>query len=104
MLVYTRTIRIPKDVVLTGALIKIATVLTISGDVEVFGNDGLTRLTGYHVLAGAAGRKQAYLALQDTYVTMSFATKATTIEEVEEEFTDEAALLLSRRQGDGGDA
>lgn len=90
--VYARTIMIPAGVVLTGALIKRATVVTVSGDVET--NAG--RITGYHVLPASAHRKQAFLAHSDTHITMSFATQAKTVEEAEAEFTDEADLLFSR--------
>ncbi len=55
------------------------------------------RLTGHCVIPASAHRKQAFTAHEDTYLTMSFATGAATVEEAEDEFTDEAALLLSRR-------
>lgn len=95
--VYSRTICIPAGVVLTSALIKIPTTLTICGKASVFVGDKEVLVEGYHVLAASAGRKQAYIAHEDTHVTMSFRTNARTVEEAEEEFTDEAALLMSRR-------
>lgn len=96
--VYTRTMRMPKHSVVTGALVKIDTVLTIAGDAWMTTEEGPVRLTGYHVLTAAAGRKQAFVAIGETYVTMTFATCAATIEQAEEEFTDDAHRLLSRKQ------
>lgn len=95
---YARTIRIPAGVMLTGAMIKIPTLLILSGHATVFIGGQAQDLAGYHVLPGRAGRKQAFLAHIDTDLTMLFATTATTVEQAEEEFTDEADLLLSRKQ------
>lgn len=96
---YARTIRIPASVMITGALIKVATTLIVSGDAIMYTESGSARLTGYYVLAARAHRKQAFLALTDTYLTMLFATEAKTVAEAEAEFTDEADLLMSRRPG-----
>ena len=94
---YARTIKIPAGVVLTGAVIKIPTLLVFNGDAVVYRDDGPVRVTGHHVFLGAAGRKQAFLAIGDTFLTMVFATNAATIEEAEAEFTDDAARLMSRK-------
>lgn len=94
---YARTIRIPAGVVLTGAYIKLPTVLIINGDVTVFTGGKTLELCGYHVIAARAGRKQVFLAHADTDVTMAFASDAKTVEEAEAQFTDEVHLLLSRR-------
>ncbi len=93
---YHRTVKLQKDEYLTGALIRIATAVTISGDVEVFTGLEWVRYTGYHVIPASAHRKQIFVAHSDTYVTMAFVTSAKTVEAAEEEFTEEAALLLSR--------
>ena len=95
---YARTIRIPAGVLLTGAHIKRATMLVISGHVTVFIGAGTIEITGYQVLPASAGRKQAFLAHADTFVTMLFPSEAASIEAAENEFTDEADRLLSRRQ------
>jgi len=95
---YARTIRIPAGVLLTGAHIKRATTLVISGHVTVFIGAGTIEITGYQVLPASAGRKQAFLAHADTFVTMLFPSEAASIEAAETEFTDEADRLLSRRQ------
>jgi hypothetical protein len=94
---YARTIMIPAGVVLTGALIKIATILIINGDVIAYIGDDSIRLSGYNVLPAEQNRKQAFVAQTDTYMTMLFSTNAKTIEDAENEFTDEASLLFSRK-------
>lgn len=99
---YARTVRIPAGVVLTGALIKRATVLIVSGEVTVFTGSDTLELSGFHVLPGSAGRKQAFLAQADTCLTMLFPSSAQTVAEAETEFTDEAHLLLSRHGTDQG--
>jgi hypothetical protein len=96
---YARTIMIPAGVVLTGALIRVPTVLILAGDATVDTGEDAVRLTGYHVLAASAHRRQAFLAHADTWLTMVFATRAATVEQAEDEFTDEAHLLLSRQLG-----
>ena len=96
---YFRTVMIPAGLAITGALVKIPTVLTVSGDTVVWLGGERTRITGYAVLPAAAGRKQLFIALTDTYITMSFPTKAETVEEAEREFTEEFDRLASRRDG-----
>lgn len=95
--IYSRTICIPAGKVLTGALIKIPTMLTICGRAEVLVGDGEeVVIEGYVVLPAMPGRKQMYITHEDTFVTMSFRTNAQTVEEAEQEFTDEAERLFSR--------
>lgn len=93
---YARTIRIPAGVVLTGALIKRATVLVVNGHATVHVGDGSIELAGYQVIPASAGRKQAFFAHEDTDLTMLFPSQAETVEAAEAEFTDEVDLLFSR--------
>jgi hypothetical protein len=93
---YARTIMIPAGVLLTGALIKRATTLVLSGDASFLTEDGPTRIAGYCVIPASAHRKQAFLAHADTHLTMLFPTTARTVWDAEDEFTDEADLLMSR--------
>jgi hypothetical protein len=102
--IYSRTIFIPgppepgKANALTGALVKVPTTLTICGRCAVLIGDAQeVQVDGYHVLAAAANRKQAFIVFADTWLTMSFKTNARTIEEAEQEFTDDHARLMSRR-------
>lgn len=96
--VYARTIRMPAETVLTGALIKIPTLLVVSGVANVWTDQGWLRLSRYTVLPGMAGRKQIFVARTAVDMTMMFPTQAKTVDEAEREFTDEYELLMSRRQ------
>lgn len=64
--VYARTIMVPAGVSITGAEIKIPTILIIAGDALLYGDDGQVRVSGYHVMHGKEGRKQAIVALVKT--------------------------------------
>jgi len=94
--IYARTVMIPAGTVITGALVKVPTTLVVCGDCTVYIGEESVRVQGYNVFAASAGRKQAFIAHSDLFLTMSFATDAQTIEHAEEQFTDEAHLLVSR--------
>lgn len=95
---YARTIRIPAGVIITGALIKVPTLLIVQGKASVYvGLDEPLHLDGYNVLPASAGRKQVFVAVTDTWLTAVFATKATTVDEAERAFTDEHERLATRR-------
>jgi hypothetical protein len=94
--VYSRSLRIPAGVMIVGALIRVPTTLIISGRVTVWANDQTMEVDGYTVLAGSVGRKQVFVAHEDTDMTMCFATQAKTVDEAEREFTEEWELLASR--------
>lgn len=97
---YARTIMLPAGTQITGALVEIATTLIVCGDCTVALGEGRTaRLTGYHVIPASGRRKQAFQAHADTYLTMTFATSAKTVEAAENEFTAEAHKLMSRKPG-----
>lgn len=96
---YSRTIRIPAGVMITGALIRIPTLLIVSGHATVYIGGESRELCGYQLLPGQAGRKQVFLAHADTALTMVFASEAKTVEQAEAEFTEETDLLMSRQHG-----
>ena len=96
---YARTAFVPAGLLMTGALIKIPTLLVIEGYVSVYvGDDEPLEVTGYSVLCAAAGRKQAFRTHSQTVITMIFPTAAKTAREAEDEFTSEAAMLQTRRE------
>lgn len=95
---YARTIVMPEGHVLTGALMKRATVVIVVGSAAVLAGDGWVELEGYNVIPASAGRKQVFVSRSPVIITMLFPTSAKTVEEAEAVFTDEAAGLLSRRQ------
>jgi len=96
--VYARTIKVPAGVMITGVLIKIPTLLIVQGDAVVHIEDGALELRGYNVVPAGAGRKQAFVALTDTHLTMIFATDALDVDAAEREFTDELDKLTTRRE------
>jgi hypothetical protein len=94
---YHRTVHIPAGVLVAGALVKIDTTVIVHGDVSVFIDGEPVLLQGHNVLPAYANRKQAALAHTDTFYTMSFATDVKTVEDAEEQFTNEVHALGSRR-------
>lgn len=94
---YARTIHLDAGVVLVGALVKIPTTLIVNGKTKVFTGDGWIEIEGYHVIPASAGRKQIFVTQEPTSITMIFRTDAKTVEQAEEEFTDEHEALMSRK-------
>lgn len=95
---YSRTITMPPNVKLIGALIKVPTVVIVVGRSRVLVGREWVEVDGYAVLPASAGRKQIFVSIGPVIITMMFPTSAKTIEEAEREFTDEHEILLSRRQ------
>ena len=94
---YARTMMIPANVMITGALIKIATVLIVHGDVTVYIGDEPLELHGYNVIPASTNRKQAFVTQSDSWLTMIFPSSAENITDAEIEFTDDAERLISRK-------
>jgi hypothetical protein len=97
---YARTITMPPNVVLIGALIKVPTTVITVGSAKVLVGKDWADVDGYQVLPASAGRKQVFISRGPFIITMIFPTSAKTVEEAEAAFTDDAELLLSRRQDD----
>jgi hypothetical protein len=97
---YLRTIHMVKYCNFTGALIKIPTVLIVSGDADMSTGDGVTELRGYNVLPGSIGRKVAFVAHSDLDMTMVFPFTGKTVEEAQKHFTDEWSLLVPLSEPD----
>lgn len=95
---YARTVTMPPDMVLTGALIKRATTVIVAGSGFVLIGESLAEFDGYHVIPASAGRKQMFVSRSELRITMLFPTSVKTVEEAEAEFTDDCDRLLSRRQ------
>jgi hypothetical protein len=90
---YTRTVRLPAGTVCAAVLIRPPTVLILMGDVDVWSNGELIRLSGYSVLPGSAGRKIAFTTHSDVGMSMIFVTDAQTVDEAQKQFTVEHELL-----------
>lgn len=93
--VYYRTCKVPKGATVVGALIKIPTTVIVSGKCKTTVGTNVLELNGYCVLKGKAGRRQVFVALEDTNITMCFKTNATTVEEAEKRFTDRWRFLTN---------
>ena len=93
---YSRTVRLAPKVVITGVLIKVPTLLIISGKCRVFTGAGWFEMEGFNIIAASKGRKQVFVTHEETILTMIFKTDAKTVEEAENEFTDQGDLLMSR--------
>lgn len=96
---YSRTLMLPAERYLTGALMRRTTQVLVIGDCLMNIHGKFERMVGCAVLSGSAGRKQVFIAIKNTYISMFFATEAKTVAEAEAEFTDQAAELNSRRAG-----
>lgn len=95
---YHRTAFLPKGAVAVGAMIKVPTILIISGHVRFNEGEKIKDFNGYFVLEGRAFRRQIAYAEEDTYMTMLFPTKAKTVQEAEDEFTEESEQLQTRNK------
>ena len=95
--VSARTILIPAGTVLTGAQTNLDNICIICGDITVTTDAGPRRLTGYHVLPANAGAKRVGAAHADTWWTTLHHTDHTDILAIEDEMTDEAYGLQTRR-------
>lgn len=91
-----RAILIPAGTVLTGALTKRDNLCIVVGDISISDGEGERRLTGCFLLPAKAGAKRAGLAHEDTYWVMLHKSDALSVEEAEEEMTDEAPNLQTR--------
>lgn len=91
---YARTAHVPPDTIVSGALLRRATVLILHGDVSVFTGVDSVRLTGFNVLPGNAGRKQLFRTHTETHMTMVLPSDAQSVDDAEHEFTSEPELLM----------
>lgn len=97
---YARTVRLKPGTIITGVLLKRATILITDGRALVLVGDEWAGIEGYNVIPGSAGRKQVFVAITELALTMMFPTQAKTVDEAEREFTDEYDLLYSRGDGE----
>ena len=96
--VYSRTIFVPSGICVSGLEIVVDTQLIISGHGRLTDGGVVREIEGYEVLDGLAPRSAAFVAIEDTWITMLFATKATTVEEAENEFCAQPERLASRKE------
>ncbi|MBQ8091249.1 MAG: hypothetical protein IJ233_10955 [Pyramidobacter sp.] len=89
---YCRTLYVPAGLVLTGALMKLPTILIVSGHVLMTVGNQVQDVEGYRVMACEAGRKTAFRTLADTVITCVFATNAASYEEAVGQMTDDTLM------------
>ena len=94
--VYTRTIKMNEGEILSGALIKVATTLIVQGELSVYIGSEVNHLEGYSIIPALKNRKQVMYARGDCWITMIIGTSVKSVEEAEEEFTDDYLRLMSR--------
>lgn len=94
--VSARTVFIPAGTVLTGALTNLDNICVVFGDITVTTDDGPTRLTGFNVLPAKSGVKRAGVTHADTWWCTLHRTEQASVEDVEDEMTNEAWGLLTR--------
>lgn len=96
---YARTIKVAPDIIFTGVIIKVPTLLIVEGSIAMFVGNETKELHGYNVFTANKNRKQAFITLSEVNMTMILRTDAKTVDEAEREFTDEYEVLLSRCNG-----
>ena len=95
--IYARTIYIPAGATLTGAVHRKDHVNVMVGDIMVSTDEGMTRLTGHHVIPTKAGMKRAGYALADTVWTTLCKTDETDISRIEADLVEEPERLQTRQ-------
>lgn len=102
--VYARTIFIPAGVTLTGAAHKKDHLNMMQGDITVWTEQGMKRLTGQHVIPTRAGCKRVGYAHADTTWTTICATDLLDVEAIEADLVEEPERLQTRAPAIGIDA
>lgn len=93
---YVRTCKMMSDCLLTGALIKVPTILIVSGFCSMYMGGRFRHISGYEVFYTEANRKAIFISETETFLTMCFPTQAKTVKDAEEQFTNEVHLIQSR--------
>lgn len=96
--VYAREVFIPAGTVLTGARHKCAHLVTFVGDITVWHEGQMVRLTGHHTLLSTPGAKRVGYAHADTWCTGFFATDETDVRKLEEMLVETPEMLQGNRK------
>jgi hypothetical protein len=94
---YAREMFIPKGTVLTGAVHKTEHLALFVGDITVWTDSGMKRLTGHNTFVSSAGAKRVGYAHEDTWCTGFFVTDKTDIKALENDLVEDAHLLQCSR-------
>ena len=90
---YAREMFIPAGTVLTGAVHKVEHLAIFVGDITVWTEGGMKRLTGHHTFISKPGAKRVGFAHTDTWCTGFFPTEKTDVGELERELVEDPHLL-----------
>ena len=93
---YARELFIPAGSVITGKLHKTAHLNICCGDVTVWTEIGMLRLTGHNTIPSMPGAKRVMYAHADTYWTCLHVTTETDIEKLEAELVENEEIGLNK--------
>jgi hypothetical protein len=98
--VYCREVLIPAGVVLTGAEHKSEHMVTFDGDITVWHEGAMVRLTGHHTLVSTPGARRVGFAHADTWCRGFFPNpdNCTEVRELERRFVVGSERLQGNRQ------
>ena len=94
---YAREVFIPAGTVLTGATHKTEHLVLFAGDITVWHEGAMVRLTGHHTRVSTPGAKRVGFAHADTYCTAFFATDETDPAALERLLVEEPEQLQTHR-------
>ena len=96
---YAREMFIPAGTVLTGAVHKVEHLSLFVGDITVWIDGGMVRLTGHNTFISKPGAKRVGYAHADTWCTGFFPTDKTDIAELEADLVETPHLLQCNQVG-----
>lgn len=96
---YAREMFIPATAVLTGAVHKTDHLALFVGDITVWTEHGMVRLTGHNTFVSKAGAKRVGYAHADTWCTGFFPTDKTDVAQLEADLVENPHLLQCNRAG-----
>ncbi len=94
---YARQMFIPAGTVLTGAVHKTEHLAIFVGDITVWTEGGMKRLTGHHTFVSQPGAKRVGFAHADTWCTGFFPSDKTDVAELERDLVENPHLLQCNR-------
>ena len=94
---YAREMFIPAGTVLTGAVHKTEHMALFVGDITVWTEHGMQRITGHQTFVSKAGAKRVGYAHADTWCTGFFVTDETDIDALEAALVESPHLLQCNR-------
>jgi hypothetical protein len=94
--IYARHIDVPEGATITGAVHRKDHINVLCGDITVWTDEGMKRLTGYHILPTKAGAKRAGHTHSPTQWTTLVRTDKTDLAEIEADIVEQPETLQTR--------